>query len=122
MTLFGKIKRLLTADLFNLSLTDPKAWDRSFWNLAGSQSLSGENVTESTALTYSAVWDAVALISDTISAMPLHLMQRKDDKKRIADDRVMYGVLHDQANPYMTAMAFRECLIAHVLLWGNGYA
>jgi len=106
----------------NLSLTDPKAWSPSLWNLAGSQSLSGENVTEQTALTYSAVWNAVSLISGTIGALPLHLMQRKGKTKQIVDDRRLYRVMHDQANPYMTAMAFRECLMAHVLTWGNGYA
>jgi HK97 family phage portal protein len=49
-------------------------------------------------------------------------MQRKDNRKRIADNRIMYSVMHDTANPYMTAMAFRECLMAHILAWGNGYA
>jgi HK97 family phage portal protein len=105
-----------------LGLTDDKAWDRSLWQLAGAQSLSGENVTESTALTYSAVYNAITLISGTIGALPCHLMQRKGEKKRIADDRRMYRVLHDEFNPYMTAMAGRECLTAHALSWGNGYA
>ena len=105
-----------------LSVTEPKAWDRSLWNLYGSQSVSGENVSEYTALNYSAVYNAIALISGTIGALPLHLMQRKGEKKRIADDRRMYRVMHDQYNPYMTAMVGRECLTAHVLSWGNGYA
>ena len=30
--------------------------------------------------------------------------------------------MHDRANPYMTALVFREVLMAHVLTWGNGYA
>ncbi len=119
MTLFGKIKEYF---IRGLALTDERAWDRSLWNLYGSQSLSGENVTEETALTYSAVWNAVSLISGTIGALPLHLMQRKGEKKRIADDRKLYSVLHDQWNPFMTAMAGREALMAHILTWGNGYA
>jgi HK97 family phage portal protein len=118
---FSKIGKFIW-HIANLSLTDPKAWDPSLWNLAGSQSLSGENVTESTALTYSAVWNAVSLISGTIGALPLHLMQRKGDKKRMADDRNLYRVMHDQWNPCMTAMAGREALMAHLLTWGNGYA
>ena len=113
-----------------LGLTDEKAWDRSLWNLSGSQSLSGETVTEHTALTYSAVYNAITLISGTIGALPCHLMQKKSEtkngrtveKKRLADDRRMYRVLHDEFNPYMTAMAGRECLVAHALAWGNGYA
>lgn len=118
MNLFGKIKHFFR----NLSLTDPKAWDTSLWNLAGSQSLSGETVTEQTALTYSAFWCAVNLISGTIGALPLHLMQRKDNKRRLADDRVIYRVMHDEWNPYMSAMAGRETMMAHILTWGNGYA
>ena len=118
MAIFGKLLKYFR----NLSLTDEKAWNPSLWNLYGAQSLSGENVTEHTALTYSAVYNAISLISGTIGALPLHLMQRKGEKKRIADDRSMYGVMHDAANPYMTAMAFRECLMAHILAWGNGYA
>lgn len=117
MGIFQKIKRL-----FNLSLTDPKAWDRSLWQLAGSQSLSGETVTESTALTYSAVWNAVTLISGTVASLPLHLMQQKDKSKHIVDNRKLYRVMHDQWNPYMTAMAGREVNMMHVLTWGNGYA
>jgi HK97 family phage portal protein len=105
-----------------LGLTDEKAWNPSLWQLAGAQSLSGETVTEHTALTYSAVYNAITLISGTIGALPLHLMQRKGEKKRIADDRRMYRVLHDEYNPWMTAMAGRECLVAHALAWGNGYA
>lgn len=106
----------------NLSLSDPKAWNPSLWNLYGAQSVSGETVTPDTALTYSAYFNAITLISGTIGALPLHLMQRKDKSKRLADDRIMYRVMHDYANPYMTAMAFRECLMAHILGWGNGYA
>lgn len=119
MSIYGRVKDYLVR---NLGLNDPKSWNPQLWNLAGSQSLSGENVSESTALTYSAVYNAISLISGTIGALPLHLMQRKGDKKRLADDRVMYRVLHDEWNPYMTAMAGRECLMAHVLAWGNGYA
>ena len=119
MTFFDRIKQYFKR---GMSLTDPKAWDQSLWNLIGSQSLSGEKVTESTALTYSAVWCAVNLISGTIASLPLHLMQRKGERKRLADDRLMYQVMHDQANPYMTALVCREVLMAHVLTWGNGYA
>ena len=119
MGLFGRMKNYL---IRVLSVTDEKAWDRSLWNLYGSQSLSGEVVTEHTALTYSAVYNAITLIAGTIGALPLNLMQRKGERKRIADDRRMYRVLHDQYNPYMTAMAGRECLVAHALSWGNGYA
>jgi phage portal protein BeeE len=106
----------------NLSVLNPKAWNTSFWNLFGSQSLSGENVTEHTALTYSAVWNAVQLISGTVSTLPLHLC-RKDQRKTIfVIEKKLFRVLHDRFNPYMTAQVGREVMMAHILLWGNGYA
>ncbi len=114
MGILGRIKAL--------SVTDPKAWDRTLWNLSGSQSLSGENVSEYTALNYSAVWNAVELISGTIAALPLNLMQGRDKNKRIAEDYKLHRVMHARWNPYMTAKRGREGMIAHVLTWGNGYA
>jgi len=116
--MFGKLRRFFK----NLSVTDDKAWNRSLWNLRGSQSVTGETVTEETALTYSAVYNATSLIAGTVGSLPLHLMQRQKNKKKIADDRGLYRIMHDQANPFMTAMAFREALTAHILLWGNGFA
>ncbi len=117
MNIFSKIKRF-----FNLSLTDPKSWDRSLWNLRGSQSMSGEVVTEDTALTYSAVWNAFVLISGTIGSLPLHLMRPDGRNKKQATEQSLYQVLHTRYNPYMTAMAGRECMAWHILSWGNGYA
>ena len=119
MTIFGRIKKIL---FYNLSLTDKKSWDTSLWNLRGSQSVSGETVTEETALTYSAVYNAISLISGTVASLPLHLMQKEGKLKHIVDDRPLYRVMHDQWNPYMTAMAGREAMMAHILTWGNGYA
>jgi HK97 family phage portal protein len=123
MGIFTGLKNVTKQTIIRaLSLTDPKSWNPSLWNLHGAQSLSGENVNEYTALNYSAVYNAVSLISGTIGALPLHLMQRKGEGKRIADDYSLYRVLHDQWNPNMTAMAGREALMAHVLTWGNGFA
>lgn len=108
--------------LFNLSWTDDKAWSPSFWNLFGSQSQSGENVTEQTALTYSAVWNAVSLISGTVGSLPLHLYQSKDRGKEYALKSPLYDIMHNKWNPYMTAMQCRELMMSHILTWGNGYA
>ena len=90
--------------------------------MVGAQTQSGENINEMTALTYSAVWNAVTLIAGTIGALPLHLMQERGRGKEISDDRRVYRIMHDAWNPYMTAMAGRETLMSHVLTWGNGYA
>ena len=111
----------------DLAVTDPKAWDKSLWGLLAAQNNSGTNVNEHTALTYSAVYCAVALISGTISTLPLRLMKEKPAeggrrKKEPAVEKTAYRVMHTQWNPFMTAQIGREVLGAHVVSWGNGYA
>jgi HK97 family phage portal protein len=113
--------RTLVRRLYNLALDDPKAWDEGLWRFRG-QMVAGENVNEATALTYSAVWNAVELISGTIAALPLNLYSRKADSTTVLDYHPVHRVLHTQANEYMNAMQFRECQLAHLLLWGNAYA
>jgi len=119
----GIVSRMARPNLIkNLSITDERAWNPALWNLAGSQSLSGENVTEQTALTYSAVWNAITLISGTTSTLPLHLL-RKDQRKTLhVVEKPLYRVLHDRFNPFMTSQIGREVMTAHMLTWGNCYA
>ena len=119
MGFFGKLKKFFKNAL---ALNDPKAWDPSLWNLYGNQTPSGENVTEYNALTYSAVWNAVYQISSTCGSLPLHLRQHQGRKTRYATENSLYRVMHTQFNPFMTAKIGRECIMSHVLTWGNGYA
>ena len=117
MSILERIKKIN-----NLALNDPKAWNPSLWRMAGAISESGEVVTEETALTYSAVWCAINLISGTIASLPLHLMQQQGKNKQIFDQNSLYYLMHDQWNQFMTAMTGRRVSMAHVLSWGNSYA
>ena len=84
---------------------------------------SGEPVTESTALTYSAVWDAIRLISEGIASLPLHKF-REDSEGRKTQDRTstMAWWFRDQPNPAMTPMVFIEVVMRSAVSWGNGFA
>jgi HK97 family phage portal protein len=115
MSLIGRI-------INGLSVTDPKAWSPSLWNLIGAQSHSGVKVDEQSALCYSAVFCAVNLLAGTISTLPLRLLQEKGNKKELAAHKPVHRVMHTQWNKYMTAQVGREVMAAHVLTWGNGYA
>jgi HK97 family phage portal protein len=42
--------------------------------------------------------------------------------KKQATDKTLYRILHDKPNPFLSAMQFRETMMAHILTWGNGYA
>lgn len=82
----------------------------------------GVFVSEETALTMTAVYACVKVISESIASLPLHLYRESDKQKTRARDHPLYGVLHDLANEETTSLNFREAILASVLLWGNGYA
>ena len=80
----------------------------------------GVNVTEDTALTYAAVWACVRAISESIAALPWHVYRRTQDGREPVDNTI-HWVLNTRPNDDMTAVAWREALLAHALTWGNGY-
>jgi HK97 family phage portal protein len=96
--------------------------DSGSWTYTGI-STTGQNVNQASALTYSAVWAAVRAISEGVASLPLQVFRRGHDGSRSkASDHPLYRILHDQPNPEMSALTFRETLMGHALVWGNGYA
>lgn len=79
-------------------------------------------VTEDSALKLSAVWACVRLISQTIAALPWRAYLLQPDGGREPLHGTVDWLLHRQPNPEMTAFTFRQVLVSHALLWGNGYA
>ena len=92
------------------------------WFDSGTNS-SGKPVTESTALTYSAVWCATRIISETLATLPcvLYRTTSSDSRERAKDDP-RYFLLHDEPNPNMSPITFFETLTANMVLHGNCYA
>lgn len=103
-----------------MSIKDPRI--REVFGF-GSPVSSGVHVSEATALTYAAVWQAVSLIAGDIGSLPLHLYKRTTSggKERF-DSHPLYELLHTSPNPEMSSMTVRETMQAHVMTWGNGYA
>ena len=96
--------------------------DAGSWSLTGTAT-TGQNVNTASALTYSAVWAAVRVISEAVSSLPLHVFQKDSQGGRSkALGHPLYRILHDQPNPEMSSLTFRETLQGHVLTWGNGFA
>lgn len=78
----------------------------------------GVLVTPDTAKTFSAVFRATALISQTIGFMPWSVY--RDNK--IRRDHQVHKILHLRPCPEMGAMTFKETIVRDALFWGNGYA
>lgn len=86
-------------------------------------STSGKNVNERSAMQMTAVYSCVRILSEAVAGLPLHLYRYDaDGSKEKAVDNPLYFLLHDEPNPEMTSFVFRETLMTHLLLWGNGYA
>ena len=103
-----KVKNSLGSNIFN-----------SIFN----SSSSGKSVSQTSALSVTAVYSCVRILSEAIAGLPLHTYKYKDfNGKEKAIDHPLYFILHDEPNPEMTSFVFRETMMSHLLLWGNAYA
>jgi len=87
--------------------------------------VAGVRVNRSTAVQVSAVFACTRLISNTIAALPLNYYQRdsKDARvKRIQHDHPLQVLLHDMANPELTAFKFRQIMQTNIMIGGMGVA
>ena len=100
----------------------PSYWVQKMFG-ATENTAAGIHVDEQTALTSTAVWRAVSLVSQTIGALPLHLYEQEGERtKSKATAHQLYRLMHDEPNPEQTAMEFREMMQAHALTWGRAHA
>lgn len=102
----------------SVSLTNPPEW---LIESLGSSTYSNENVTVERALTVPAVLAGFSILTEDTASLPLILYRRLARGKERASDHPLYRLLHDEPNPEMTSMVFRELVIGHLLGWGNFY-
>ena len=83
---------------------------------------SGVVVNEESALCYSAVFNALTILGEGLGSLPLVLYRRLLPGKERATNLSLYSVLHDEPNPEMTSMVFREAMMVACLTTGDAYA
>lgn len=116
------------------------AWSRfltrfSFWarqgletpevgsQLNGGASREGtSNVSTTSAMSLSAVWACVRIITETVSSLPLHLYKGEGASRKRVRGTDLARLLTEQPNEYMTAQEFRESMTMQLVLFGNAYA
>lgn len=82
----------------------------------------GVHVDEYTALTVSAVWGCVQVISESIASLPWRVYKYEGDQRRIDDGNPVDALLYSRPNDEMSAVDFRQTMVTHTLLRGNSYA
>ncbi len=112
---FGKREKRM----FSLADMD-KAMDLM---INGRPSATGLNVNSNTAMNCVPYFAGVRLISETIGQLPLIEYRRLQPRgKERATNRILYRLLHDEPNPEMSAISFKEILQGHAITWGNAFA
>lgn len=88
----------------------------------GFSTAAGISVTPDSALQLSAVSSAVRLIAESIASLPLHVYERRGNKRSIVTDGPHHDLLRVGPNEIMTPFSLFETLGLHLLTGGNGYA
>ena len=107
--------------VFNQSIDDPftKIVER-FW---GVNVNSGVTVSESSALKYVTVYSCVRVLAETIGSLPLFVYQaRAGGGADKVHSHPAYHLLHNAPNDEMTSQTWRETIMGHIALSGNGYS
>lgn len=90
---------------------------------ASGMSEAGQPVSPQTAMSLSAVYGCVRILSEAVAELPLHLFKYTDTGSKVkAIDHPLYTLLHDEPNHEMTSFVYRETIMAHLCLWGNSYS
>jgi HK97 family phage portal protein len=102
------------------NLVNPKAW---LIDLLGNVNSAGANVNKKTALTLSAYWSAVRIISETMAYMPVKIFKMENDNRRIEDrNHFAYNLLNRKPNKIMDSFTWYQVMQANALNHGNGYS
>ena len=82
----------------------------------------GKKVNRHTSLKISAFYCAVTTIAESFALLPKAVYQEKDDERNRLKSHSLDRVLHDEANPLMTAFMFDFIGVLSVFIKGNFYA
>lgn len=83
--------------------------------------VAGVTVNPDTALTYSAYYACIRIISETIAGLPWHAFQRHDGRRELLSGDPVDALLYRRPNPEMTPFRFKELALATALGRGNAY-
>lgn len=83
--------------------------------------VSGINVNDTSAFTYSAFYSCVRIIAETIAYLPWHVIEQ-GTRNQVARGHWLDSLLYMRPNDEQNAFTFKELSLQHLLAWGNSYA
>lgn len=88
--------------------------------LGGIETTAGPRISERTAILHSTVYSCVRVLAQSFAGLPMHLHQREGDRRRrLATERPADRVVHDLANPRITAWQLWAMQAWWLFLRGN---
>ena len=90
--------------------------------VTGGKTSSGVKVSPSAALRISDVFACIRNIAEDVAKLPLKVYRTQPRGKKPLPDHPVHALLNKAPNDNMTAMSFRETIMAHAVGWHGGYA
>tara|TARA_R110000823_G_scaffold10414_3_gene36459 strand:- start:1697 stop:2908 length:1212 start_codon:yes stop_codon:yes gene_type:complete len=83
---------------------------------------SGVPVNNDTALTFSAVWAAIRILSESVAQLPISLIEREENGDKInRTNHPLYNLIHNKPNEYISYFSFMQKIMFDLCLNGNSY-
>ena len=102
------------------TLSQPRRWLVDMWG--STESKSGAEVNQVTAVQVTAVFACVRLLAQTLASLPLNTYKRIEGGKEKATEHNLYNILHNLANPECTSYQLRVVMMVNLLLTGHAFA
>lgn len=91
--------------------------------ISGVPTISGAKVSPESAMSFSAFFNGVQQISQTVASLFPLLHERKEDGSKERYTQIpLYNVLRRRVEGRISAFNWREASQAHALVWGNAYS
>ena len=91
--------------------------------LAGIGTDNSVAINQNTALTFSAVFAAVRILSESIASLPVNLYRKTEDGTRsIQNANPLQALISVEPNQMMTSYNFFNAMVSNLVLQGNAYA
>jgi HK97 family phage portal protein len=113
------LRKIIESIIGNLRIVDPR-----FYRYVGgvNDSYAGRAVNADGALSLSAAYRCIRLISESIAMLPCKVYRKQRDGTLVADtEHPLYGMLHDAPNSEQTAFELWESVGQALAMYGNAY-